>query len=66
MGYSKELLNNKLIIGWGAVLESDRGSEQRAVSIVNLKTMKEEFEINLLPGWYSYRAKSSNEVKLGS
>jgi len=63
MGYVSELENNKLVIGWGAVLEQDLGSEQRAVSIVDLNSMKEEFYINLLSGWNSYRAKSSLEIK---
>lgn len=63
MGYVSLLENNKLVIGWGAVLEQDRGSEQRAVSIVDLNSMKEEFFVNLLPGWQSYRAKSSIEIK---
>jgi hypothetical protein len=63
MGYVSNLANNKLVIGWGAVLEQDLSSEQRAVSIVDLNSMKEEFYINLLPGWYSYRAKSSLEIK---
>ena len=63
MGNVSKLENNKLVIGWGAVLEQDLGSEQRAVSIVDLNSMKEEFYINLSPGWYSYRAKSSLEIK---
>jgi hypothetical protein len=63
MGYVSKLENNKLVIGWGAVLEQDQSSEQRAVSIVDLSSLKEEFYINLLPGWHSYRAKSSLEIK---
>jgi hypothetical protein len=63
MGYVSLLENNKLVIGWGAVLEQDLGSEQRAISIVGLNSMKEEFFINLLPGWISYRGKSSTEIK---
>ena len=64
MGYVSELENNKIIIGWGAVLEQDQSSEQRAISIVDPKSNTEEFFINFLPGWHSYRAKSSIELKL--
>jgi hypothetical protein len=63
LGYVSMLENNKIIIGWGASLEQDFGSEQRAVSIVDLNSLKEEFYINFLPGWNSYRAKSSVEIK---
>ena len=63
LGYVSMLGNNKLVIGWGAVLVEDLSSEQRAASIVDLNSMKEEFFINLLPGWISYRAKSSEEIK---
>jgi hypothetical protein len=43
MGYVSELQNNRLVIGWGAVLEQDQNAEQRAVSIFNPKSNKEEF-----------------------
>lgn len=63
MGYVSKLNNEKLIIGWGSVQEKELDSEQRAVSIVDLKSMKEEFFMNLMPGWFSYRAKSSLEIQ---
>jgi len=63
MGYVSQLQNNTFIVGWGAVLEEDKSSDQRAVSIVDMATNKEVFFINFLPNWISYRAKSSIELK---
>jgi hypothetical protein len=59
LGSVQPLENNQLLIGWGAVNTADRGSVQRAVSIVDLETGKEVFSMDLSPRWISYRVKAS-------
>jgi hypothetical protein len=51
-----------LIIGWGYVSFKDRSTAQRAVSIVNLSSGKEEFGIDFRSGYHSYRAKWGPEI----
>ena len=58
LGSVQLLENNQLLIGWGAVNETDMEAPQRAVSIVNMAEGKEVFSIDMAPSWLTYRVKA--------
>jgi hypothetical protein len=66
MGWVRPLDDHRLIVGWGAVNGEAVKKPQRAVSIVNMTTKKEEFSMDFAPGWFSYRAKLASTSQEGA
>lgn len=58
LGSVQLLEHDQLLIGWGAVNETDMDKPQRAVSIVDMADGREVFSIDMAPSWLTYRVKA--------
>jgi len=62
MGSVAKLDPDRILVDWGAVRREDRDRPQRAISVINTKSGKEEFSLDLAPGYHSYRAVYSDAI----